>query len=244
MTHKVKVHEVSSGLRTRWTFASIKEVLEMPDLIDIQKESYAQFLESGLREVLRDISPINDYSDTLTLELMDYTIDEEPKYTVAECKERDVTYSAPLRMKVRLINRETGEIKESEVFMGDFPLMTETGTFIINGAERVIVSQLVRSPGVIFGSDIDKNGNPLFTSTVIPNRGAWLELESDANSVMWIRVDRTRKQPATVILRALGFGTDAQITELVGKDSGNSCKRQFKNKRRRLGGNIQAPSPG
>ena len=219
MTHKVKVHEVPSGQRTRRTFASIKEVLEMPDLIDIQKESYAQFLESGLREVLKDISPINDYSDTLTLELIDYTIDDEPKYSVAECKERDVTYSAPLRMKVRLINRETGEIKESEVFMGEFPLMTETGTFIINGAERVIVSQLVRSPGVIFGSDIDKNGNPLFTSTVIPNRGAWLEFESDANSVMWIRVDRTRKQPATVILRALDYGTDAQITELVGEDA-------------------------
>ncbi|MEX1376880.1 MAG: DNA-directed RNA polymerase subunit beta [Eubacteriales bacterium] len=218
MTYKVKVHEVPSGQRVRKTFASIKEVLEMPDLIDIQKESYAQFLESGLREVLKDISPINDYSDTLTLELIDYTIDEEPKYSVAECKERDVTYSAPLRMKVRLINRETGEIKESEVFMGEFPLMTETGTFIINGAERVIVSQLVRSPGVIFGSDIDKNGNPLFTSTVIPNRGAWLEFESDANSVMWIRVDRTRKQPATVILRALDYGTDAQITELVGED--------------------------
>ena len=218
MTHKVKVHEIPSGQRTRWTFASIKEVLEMPDLIDIQKESYAQFLESGLREVLKDISPINDYSDTLTLELIDYTIDDEPKYSVAECKERDVTYSAPLRMKVRLINRETGEIKESEVFMGEFPLMTETGTFIINGAERVIVSQLVRSPGVIFGSEIDKNGNPLFTSTVIPNRGAWLEFESDANSVMWIRVDRTRKQPATVILRALDYGTDAQITELVGED--------------------------
>jgi len=218
MTHKVKVHEIPSGLRTRWTFSNIKEVLEMPDLIDIQKKSYAQFLEQGLREVLKDISPINDYSDTLTLELIDYTIDEEPKYSVAECKERDVTFSAPLRMKVRLINRETGEIKESEVFMGEFPLMTETGTFIINGAERVIVSQLVRSPGVIFGSEIDKNGNPLFTSTLIPNRGAWLEFESDANSVMWIRVDRTRKQPATVILRALDYGTDAQITELVGED--------------------------
>lgn len=218
MTHKVKVHEVPSGQRTRMSFSSIDEVLEMPDLIDIQKKSYAKFLKSGLREVLRDISPINDYSDTLTLELVDYKIDKEPKYTVPECKERDVTYSAPLRMKVRLINKESGEIKESEVFMGEFPLMTETGTFIINGAERVIVSQLVRSPGVIYGSGIDKNGNPLFTSTVIPNRGAWLEFESDANSIMWIRVDRTRKQPATVILRALGYGTDAQITELVGED--------------------------
>ncbi len=152
MQHKVQVHEVPSGQRTRMSFSTINEVIDMPDLIDIQKKSYKQFLEKGLREVLKDISPISDYTDTLTLELVDYKIDKEPKYTVSECKERDVTYSAPLRMKVRLINRETGEIKESEVFMGEFPLMTETGTFIINGAERVIVSQLVRSPGVILAA--------------------------------------------------------------------------------------------
>ena len=218
MAHEVKVHEVQTGGRTRMSFSRIKEVLEMPNLIDVQKKSYKRFLEVGLREVLNDISPINDYTDTLSLELVDYVLEKEPKYSVRECKERDVTYSAPLKLKVRLINRETGEVKEQEVFMGEFPKMTDTGTFIINGAERVIVSQLVRSPGVIYNRTIDKNGNPLFNSTVIPNRGAWLEFESDSKNILWIRVDRTRKQPATVLLRALGYGTDAQITELLGED--------------------------
>jgi len=218
MAHKVIVNEVQTGRRKRMSFSRIEEVLEMPDLIAIQKNSYQRFLDTGLREVLDDISPINDYSDTLSLELIDYRLEDKPKYSVDECKERDVTYSAPMKVKVRLINRETGEVKEQEVFMGDFPLMTDTGTFIINGAERVIVSQLVRSPGVIFGSGIDKNGNPTHTATLIPNRGAWLELESDYNNILWVRVDRTRKQPATVLLRALGYGTDAQIIETFGED--------------------------
>ena len=171
MAHKVKVNEVQTGRRNRMSFSRIEEVLEMPDLIAVQKNSYRRFLETGLREVLDDISPINDYSDTLSLELIDYSLEDKPKYSVDECKERDVTYSAPMKVKVRLINRETGEVKEQEVFMGDFPLMTDTGTFIINGAERVIVSQLVRSPGVIFGSGIDKNGSPTHAATLIPNRG-------------------------------------------------------------------------
>ena len=218
MSHKVKLSEVQTGKRTRMSFSRIEEVLEMPDLIAIQKDSYQRFLDTGLREVLDDISPINDYSDTLSLELIDYRLEDKSKYTVDECKERDVTYSAPMKVKVRLINRETGEVKEQEVFMGDFPLMTKTGTFIINGAERVIVSQLVRSPGVIFGSGIDKNGNPTHSATLIPNRGAWLELESDYNNLLWVRVDRTRKQPATVLLRALGYGTDAQIIDVFGED--------------------------
>ncbi len=218
MAHEVRVNEVQTGKRNRMSFSRIDEVLEMPDLIAVQKDSYKRFLETGLREVLDDISPINDYSDTLSLELVDYRIDDNAKYSVEECKERDVTYSAPMRVKVRLINRETGEVKEQEVFMGDFPLMTDTGTFIINGAERVIVSQLVRSPGVIFGSGLDKNGNPMHTSTLIPNRGAWLELESDYNNILWVRVDRTRKLPATVLLRSLGYGTDAQIIDTFGED--------------------------
>ena len=218
MAHEVKVREITTGKRKRMSFSNIDEVMEMPDLIEVQKKSYRQFLEVGFREVLADISPIRDYTNTLSLELVDYTIDKTPKYTVAECKERDVTYSAPLKVKVRLLNNETGEVKEQEVFMGEFPLMTDSGTFIINGAERVIVSQLVRSPGVIYGSSIDKNGDPLFTCTLIPNRGAWMEFESDSNNILWVRIDRTRKQPATVLLRALGFGTDAQITELMGED--------------------------
>jgi DNA-directed RNA polymerase subunit beta len=216
--HEVKVHEVACGKRTRMSFSRIREVLGIPDLIEVQKKSYQQFLDVGLLEVLHDISPINDYTDTLSLELVDYRLEKEPKYTVEECKERDTTYSAPLKVKVRLTNRETGEIKESEVFMGEFPLMTEQGTFIINGAERVIVSQLVRSPGVIFGQTLDKNGKPMVNSTIIPNRGAWLELESDSNDVLWVRVDRTRKQPATVLLRALGWGTDQEIIDLLGEE--------------------------
>jgi len=211
-------HEVPSGLRNRISFSKINEILEMPDLIEVQRHSYRQFLETGLREVLRDISPIIDYTDTLSLELFDYRIEQEPKYTVEECKERDVTYSAPLKVKVRLTNRTTGEIKEQEVFMGEFPIMTENGTFIINGAERVIVSQLVRSPGVIFEENVDKNGRTLINTTIIPNRGAWLEFESDSNDVLWTRVDRTRKLPATVLLRALGCGTDTQLQELFGED--------------------------
>ena len=204
-------------LRKRMSFSRIDEVLDMPDLIEVQKNSYKRFLEEDLREVLADVSPITDYTDNLVLEFVDYSLDE-PKNSVERCKERDMTYAAPLKVFARLKNRETGEIKESDVFMGDFPLMTEHGTFIINGAERVIVSQLVRSPGVYYGDQIDKAGKHLFSTTVIPNRGAWLEYETDSNDVLWVRIDRARKLPITVILRALGYGTDGQIVELLGED--------------------------
>ncbi|MGN0971327.1 MAG: DNA-directed RNA polymerase subunit beta, partial [Aristaeellaceae bacterium] len=212
------VHEVNMGkLRKRMSFSRIDEVLDMPDLIEVQKNSYRRFLDTDLREVLADVSPITDYNGNLVLEFVDYSLDE-PKNTVERCRERDMTYAAPLKVFVRLKNRETGEIKESDVFMGDFPLMTDHGTFIINGAERVIVSQLVRSPGVYFDCQLDKAGKPLYSSQIIPNRGAWLEYETDSNDVLWVRIDRARKLPITVILRALGYGTDAEIMELMGED--------------------------
>jgi len=201
--------------RQRRSFARIKEVLELPNLIEIQTASYEWFLEEGLREMFRDISPIEDFTGNLSLEFIDYSLGD-PKYDVDECKERDVTYAAPLRVKVRLYNKETDEVKEQDVFMGDFPLMTETGTFIINGAERVIVSQLVRSPSVYFHDKTDKNGKKGFGATVIPNRGAWLEYETDAKDVVYVRIDRTRKLPATVLLRALGFGSDQEIIDIIG----------------------------
>ena len=213
------VHAVEMGkLRTRMSFSRIDEVLDMPDLIEVQKNSYQRFLREDLREVLGDVSPITDYSENLVLEFVDYALDDKPKHSVEKCKERDMTYAAPLKVFVRLKNKETGEIKESDVFMGDFPLMTENGTFIINGAERVIVSQLVRSPGVYYTATRDKAGKLLYSATVIPNRGAWLEYETDSNDVLWVRVDRARKLPITIILRALGYGTDAEITQLLGED--------------------------
>ncbi|MGG5254596.1 DNA-directed RNA polymerase subunit beta [Neobacillus sp. SM06] len=201
--------------RQRRSYARISEVLELPNLIEIQTSSYQWFLDEGLREMFQDISPIEDFTGNLSLEFIDYSLGE-PKYSVEESKERDVTYSAPLRVKVRLVNKETGEVKDQDVFMGDFPLMTETGTFVINGAERVIVSQLVRSPSVYFSGKVDKNGKRGFTATVIPNRGAWLEYETDAKDVVYVRIDRTRKLPVTVLLRALGFGSDQEIIELIG----------------------------
>lgn len=201
--------------RQRRSFARINEVLELPNLIEIQTASYEWFLEEGLREMFHDISPIEDFTGNLSLEFVDYTLGD-PKYDVDECKERDVTYAAPLRVKVRLHNKETDEVKEQDVFMGDFPLMTETGTFIINGAERVIVSQLVRSPSVYFHDKTDKNGKKGFGATVIPNRGAWLEYETDAKDVVYVRIDRTRKLPVTVLLRALGFSSDQSIIDLIG----------------------------
>ena len=210
-------HMVQYGRRQRRSYSRIKEVLEVPNLIEIQQKSYQWFLEEGLREMFQDISPILDFTGNLVLEFIDYSLGE-PKYSVDEAKERDVTYAAPLRVKVRLINKETGEVKEQEVFMGDFPLMTETGTFIINGAERVIVSQLVRSPSVYFSTKVDKNGKKAYTATVIPNRGAWLELETDAKDIIYVRIDRTRKIPVTVLLRALGFGTNQEIIDLLGDD--------------------------
>ena len=211
-------HPVQVGKKIRMSYSQIDEVQEIPNLIELQKESYDWFLEEGLREVFSDISPIEDYTGNLILEFVDYYLESTPKYDVAESKERDVTYAAPLKGKVRLINKETGEVKEQEVFMGDFPLMTDTGTFVINGAERVIVSQLVRSPGVYYNKAIDKTGKPLYSATVIPNRGAWLEYETDSNDVVAVRIDRTRKQPVTVLLRALGYGSDQQIKDLLGED--------------------------
>lgn len=211
-------HPIQFGRKTRMSYASIEEVVEMPNLIEIQRESYEWFLREGLREVFEDISPIQDYTGNLILEFIDYSLDGEPKYEVEECKERDVTYAAPLKVKVRLINKETGEVKEQEVFMGDFPLMTDKGTFIINGAERVIVTQLVRSPGPYYAVQFDRTGKKLYSTTIIPNRGAWLEYETDSNDIISVRVDRTRKQPMTVLLRALGFGTDTEIIQLLGED--------------------------
>ncbi|MGG1519893.1 DNA-directed RNA polymerase subunit beta [Paenibacillus oryzisoli] len=208
-------HLVQFGRRKRRTYARINEVLGIPNLIEIQQKSYEWFLEEGLREMFQDISPIQDFTGNLVLEFIDYSLGD-PKYSVDESKERDVTYAAPLRVKVRLINKETGEVKEQEVFMGDFPIMTDTGTFIINGAERVIVSQLVRSPSVYYSTKVDKNGKKTYTATVIPNRGAWLELETDAKDIIYVRIDRTRKIPVTVLLRSLGFGTDAEIIDLLG----------------------------
>ena len=200
------------------TFAKIDEVLEMPNLIDMQKCSYDWFIKDGLREVFHDVSPITDYTGNLILEFTDYRLDEQPKYSIEECKERDTNYAAPLRVQVRLINQETGEIKEQEIFMGDFPLMTEQGTFIINGAERVIVTQLVRSPGIYYEQKYDKVGKKLINATVIPNRGAWLEYETDSNDVFSVRIDRTRKLPVTVLLKAMGLETEPQIIELFGED--------------------------
>lgn len=212
------VHEVQLGKNTRLSYSKINEVLEMPNLIEVQKKSYQWFLEEGLREVFRDISPIVDHSGHLVLEIFDYTLDYNSKYSVEECKERDAKYAAPLRVNVRLINTETGEIKEQEIFMGDFPLMTEQGTFIINGAERVIVSQLVRSPGMYYSSERDKTGKPLYSSQVIPYRGAWLEYETDSNDVFYVRIDRTRKIPVTILIRAMGLETNSQILEYFGED--------------------------
>ncbi|EAX47692.1 DNA-directed RNA polymerase, beta subunit [Thermosinus carboxydivorans Nor1] len=208
---------VQVGTRVRYSYAKINEVLDMPNLIEIQKNSYNWFLKEGLQEIFRDISPIQDFTGNLVLSFEGFTLGE-PKYSVEECKERDVTYSAPLRVSVRLINKETGEIKEQEVFMGDFPLMTENGTFIINGAERVIVSQLVRSPGAYYGETIDTSGKKLYNATIIPNRGAWLELETDANDVVSVRVDRTRKLPVTVLIRALGWASNGAILDLFNDD--------------------------
>ncbi|MGI6317483.1 MAG: DNA-directed RNA polymerase subunit beta [Firmicutes bacterium] len=209
--------EVVAGKRRRRTYTRINEILDLPDLIEIQKSSYRWFLEEGLREVFLDVSPIKDFTQNLVLEFIDYSLGE-PKYSVEECKERDANYAVPLKVRIRLVNRETGEVKEQEVFMGDFPLMTNNGTFIINGAERVIVSQLVRSPGVYFSSQ-PFNGKNLFSGTIIPNRGAWLEFEADANDIIWVKVDRTRKIPVTVLLRAIGYGTVNEIMELYDGDA-------------------------
>ena len=214
----VNVKPVQLGKNTRMSFAHINEVLEMPNLIEIQKNSYEWFLKDGLREVFNDVSGITDFNGNLVLDFVNYKLDDKPNYSVAECKERDATYAAALRVTARLLNKETGEIKESEVFMGDFPLMTPSGTFVINGAERVIVSQLVRSPGVYYKMEYDKTGKQLFSSTVIPNRGAWLEYENDVNDVLYVRIDKNRKIPVTAFIRALGLGTDEEIKAFFGED--------------------------
>ena len=213
------MHPVKTGKSVRMSYSKQKEVLEMPNLIEIQKDSYQWFLDEGLKEVFEDISPIEDYSNHLALEFVDFQLcEDDVKYSIEECKERDATYAAPLKVKVRLHNKETGEITEHEIFMGDLPLMTATGTFVINGAERVIVSQLVRSPGIYYNIAHDKVGKTLYSSTVIPNRGAWLEYETDSNDIFYVRVDRTRKVPVTVLVRALGFSTNAEIVELFGEE--------------------------
>ncbi|BDR68353.1 DNA-directed RNA polymerase subunit beta [Clostridium tetani] len=213
------VHPVQVGKRTRMSFSKIKEVCEMSNLIEVQLDSYEWFLQEGLQEVFDDINPIQDYTGNLSLEFVGYKLDmENIKYSVEECKERDATYAAPLKVSVRLINKETGEIKEQDVFMGDFPLMTEQGTFIINGAERVIVSQLVRSPGVYYDVSLDKSGKELFSATVIPNRGAWLEYETDSNDIIYVRIDKTRKLPISILIRALEYGSDLEIIDYFGED--------------------------
>ncbi|MDU4975891.1 MAG: DNA-directed RNA polymerase subunit beta, partial [Hungatella hathewayi] len=216
---KSRMRPVPAGKSLRMSFSRQKEVLEMPNLIEIQKNSYQWFLDEGLKEVFEDISPIADFAGHLSLEFVDFTLcKDDIKYTIEECKERDATYAAPLKVKVRLCNKDKDEINEHEIFMGDLPLMTDTGSFVINGAERVIVSQLVRSPGIYYGIGHDKVGKELYTCTVIPNRGAWLEYETDSNDIFYVRVDRTRKVPVTVLIRALGFGTNAEIIELFGEE--------------------------
>ncbi|MEG2074316.1 MAG: DNA-directed RNA polymerase subunit beta, partial [Angelakisella sp.] len=218
----VNVKPVELGNNTRMSFARINEVLEMPNLIEVQKNSYKWFLEEGLKAVFKDISSITDYQGNLVLDFLDYRLDSEPKYSIAECKERDTTYAAPMRVKASLLNKETGEVKEQDIFMGDFPLMTEAGTFIINGAERVIVSQLVRSPGVYFDSKYDNAGKKLFESTVIPNRGAWLEYDTDSSDVFSVRIDKNRKLPITTFIRALMRIKDNVTAEMVNADLTNA----------------------
>ena len=211
------VHPVQYGTRERMSFSRIEEVLDLPNLIEVQTSSFQWLIDEGLKEVFDDISPIEDYSGSLVLEFVDYYLSDDRKYDVDEAKERDTNYSAPLKVRVRLINTETQEVKEQEVFMGDLPIMTPTGTFVINGAERVVVSQLVRSPGAYFKEETDKTGKKLYSATLIPNRGAWLEFETDAQGVINVRIDRTRKIPITILLRAIGVESNLQITEILGE---------------------------
>ena len=214
----VKVKDIKHEKCVRKTFSKIGDFVEIPNLLSVQKDSYDWFIKEGLGEVLKDISPIIDYSGNLILEFFDYYMEDTTKYTLEESKERDATYSTRLHVKVRLINRETGEIKEQEIYLGDFPLMTDSGTFVINGAERVVVSQLVRSPGCYYDSSYDKTGKKLYTATVMPIRGAWLEYETDSNDVFWVRIERTRKLPVTSLLRAIGLDTDEKIIDFFGEE--------------------------
>ena len=215
---KSPIKLITYGDVTRFSYAKRESILEMPDLLEMQKDSYEWFKTDGLKEVLDDVSPIIDYNNNLILEFLGYELSSDLKYTQEECKERDTSYSAPLKLKVRLIYKETQEIKEQEVFVGNIPIMTESGSFVINGAERVVVSQLVRSPGIYYEMNYDKTGKPLGLSTIIPNRGAWLEYETDSKDVFYVRVDRTRKLPVTCLIRAVGVSSDEQILELFGED--------------------------
>ncbi|MBO5317122.1 MAG: DNA-directed RNA polymerase subunit beta, partial [Oscillospiraceae bacterium] len=206
------------GKTMRKSYAKYKEILEMPNMLKIQKDSYEWFLEEGLREVFKDVGVITDFSGKLELSFLDYSMNEPPKYTIEECKERDATYARPIKVRVRLRNTETDEIKEQEIFMGDFPIMTNGGTFVINGAERAIISQIVRSPGMYYGHEVDKADQHTYTATVIPYRGAWLEYETDNNNVFWVRIDKNRKLPITCLIRALGVTTDDEIKAMFGAD--------------------------
>ena len=212
------VKDVMYGKTKRKSFARYQEILDMPNLLEVQKNSYQWFLDTGLREVFRDVEAITDYAGNLELSFIDYSMDEKPKYDVEECKARDATYAAPIKVKVRLRNKETEEIKEQEIFMGDFPIMTNSGTFVINGAERVIVSQITRSPGMYFTDTADKADNHTYGTTVIPYRGAWLEYETDLSNVFYVRIDKNRKLPITCLIRAVGPKTDAEIIEMFGED--------------------------
>ena len=214
----MQVKDVKFGKTERKSYAKYQEILKMPNLLRIQKDSYQWFLNEGLREVFHDVAAISDYTGNLELSFLDYSLDEKPKYTVEECKERDATYAKPIKVRVRLLNKQTGEIKDQEIFMGDFPLMTNGGTFVINGAERVIVSQIVRSPGMYFGDAVDKAEQHIYSATVIPYRGAWLEYETDLQNTFYVRIDKNRKLPITCLIRAMGVETDAQIVELFGED--------------------------
>ena len=213
-----KIQDVMLGKTMRKSFAKHDKILAIPNMLKIQKDSYNWFLDEGLREVFRDVDTITDYTGNLELSFLDYSMNEPPKYTVEECKERDATFAKPIKVRVRLHNKETDEIKEQEIFMGDFPLMTNGGTFVINGAERVIVSQIVRSPGMYYGDEVDKADQHIYSATVIPYRGAWLEYETDLNNVFYVRIDKNRKIPITCLIRALGVSTDAQIKEVFGED--------------------------
>ena len=219
----VNVKPIQLGKTTRMSFSKINEVIDMPNLIGIQKDSYEWFLQDGIKEVFRDVSPITDANGKYELSFISHRFDDKIKYTIEECKERDATYAVPIRVTARLLNKETGSVIDNEIYMGDLPLMTDSGTFVINGSERVVVSQLVRSPGVYYGFEHDKTGKKLFKATVIPNRGAWLEYEMDANDVFYVRIDKNRKIPVTTFLRSIGLSTNAELTGKFGDDPRITC---------------------
>ena len=214
----INVREQKLGQNVRMSFSKSRTTLELPNLVEIQTKSFNWFINEGLGEVLRDVSPITDYSGNLQIDFINYSLDSKPKYTIEECKERDANYAAPLKVNVRLTNKQTGEVKQTDIFMGEFPIMTKTGTFVINGAERVIVSQIIRSPGMYYASDIDKSGKRTYSTQIIPYRGAWLEYETDINGVMYVRIDKNRKLPLTMFIRALGIESREDIFKMFGED--------------------------